>query len=36
MEEKQNDLHSDPHLIPADEVLAGQINLEELLAELRV
>lgn len=35
MDDKKTDLLADEHLIPADEVLAGQIDLNELMAELR-
>lgn len=35
MDEKKADLLNDEHLIPADEILVGQIDLDELMAELR-
>jgi len=35
VEEKKTELIADEHLIPADEILVGQIDLDELMAEMR-
>ena len=36
MDEKLNVEIPDQHLIPAGEILAGQVDFDELLAELRI
>jgi len=36
MDEKLDDVIPEQHLIPVGEVLTGQLDLDELLAELRI